>query len=659
MKWSIRRWVLAAPLLVTALLFAGLLFLNAWVNFGLPAWINHQPERLKVGYHLAWTWGPGPIHVWGLKVRSQSKLDQWQIEARHARLDLDLHALRERVFHLDDVEASGVSFRFRRRIGDGEVQSEMAPPIRGLENPPRRKPEEIYPKVEPWPITIEQASLKLHEVWVEDYRFVGESLVTGEATIADLIDADVRMAITSGQVTLGTAPVADAVQGTVAARLDTLPRQVPLGRQLFGFLSGQAALEAHIDSLSFLDHYLEQAPWLSLTGAGKLQADLALDEGEFRVGSWLRAETEALSAQLFSYDIRGDGVVLLEASDLGGVPESQLSVRFGHYTIGQTDQPPLVEGDGFSIEATSPDLSLSEPFSTLDILLELPPSEIRNLSLYDTFFPTDIGFGMLDGTGQVHGRITASTFDNVAEGDVWITGDDLRGRLDDLTVTLDMALHARLSEGRIADAVYDFSGSRLELRNVGIVDQSPDKRGPEHDETRSWWATVTVPSGQLQLGRPLRLDATIAMRSADSAPFVRLAAERKDMAGWLERLLLLPDVASTGRVRIGEDSVTLERLEITGGNYEVWLRWFRQRQTNRGSMYARYGKLSVGLGFDNGQRHFQLLNARDWFVSQDGTKATAEEGKEGKESEPKLAEAVPSRAERRKKEKEERQEKRR
>lgn len=516
----------------------------------------------------------------------------------------------------------GVSLRYRFRVPPGSVARETTPPIKGLQNPPDRAPESLYPRGVPWLIDLPDAHLQVRELWLEDYRYQGDaaldaSLVLGGASV----DAKVALEFVDGAVTLGEEPVADGFHGTLGVTIDELPRETGIGRAAFSSVSGEAILDADVRSLAFFHAYLERAPWLAIDGSGKLRMDVALDFGRFREKSWLTAETHDLAVHFLSYDIVGDGVVRLEATDELDVPMSRLSIDFGAYTISETGQLPLVEGTGFSVDAMSPDLALDEPFTTLDVVLDLPESDIRNIALYNAFFPEDIGFALSGGTGKVRGRLTASTLDNVAAGDVWIDGDDLRGRLDDLGITLDLALHAKLSEGRLAEGLYDFSGTRLELRNVGMKDHAPAEKGARvQDETRSWWATVDIPSGQARVGKPIYLDATVVLKCADSVPFVRVLSERKELANWIQGLLSIPDIRGSGRVALGADTVTLDGFSITGGNYEVLMRWFRQRRTNHGSVFARLGKLSVGVAIEGTDQEIHLFNAREWFDGLDKKK---------------------------------------
>ncbi|MEQ1502355.1 MAG: hypothetical protein ABMB14_08995 [Myxococcota bacterium] len=590
-----------------------LLLVNLFVNLGLPRILNERPDRLSIHYSFAWTVVPGTVHVYGLRIRSQGKRDQWLLEADRARGEIDLAGLRERRFTATAIDGRGVTFRYRFRAPEGTPPDDALPSIPGLD---RTQPDSSAPRGTPWAISLSNVTLtRVRELWLETYRLADLPQLRGGCTLGgDLVAASGVLVTHGGSLGFGMDPVAAGLTGEIRLDIDGLERNAGLGRAALANVSGSVALEAEVRSLRFLENYLDRVPWLSIDGQGKLSMNLGVDHGRFTDGSWLTAATDNLAVRFLSYDILGDGSVKLETTDEGGTPESRLTVAFGGYTIGEADHPPLVQGTGFTVVATSPDRSLSEPFTDAAIALTLPESHILNIEEYNAFLPQDVGFALRSGTGKVSGRLEASTADSVATGAMSVIGDDVRATFDDLSVTLNLALEAKLVSAQLDRGEYDFSGSRLELRQVGIVDRSPSGRGPDPDSSRSWWATVTVPEGKAMVGQPVYLDAQIALRSADSVPFVRVFAERKELAGWLQKALSIDDVVGGGRLKLGSDTVELSPFAVTAGNYEVRMRWYRQRRANRGSVFARYGKLSVGMRFDGDEREVHVFDARDWFT---------------------------------------------
>jgi hypothetical protein len=593
-----RRGVGAGLLAVAAAPVAYLAALNGFANFVLPGLLSRSPDRLVVGWDRVWMWLPGRVaSMDGLEVRGAGPRGTWTLHADHARGTVDVLALLGRSLDLRDVAADGVTFALVPTPG---------PPPRGA----------------PWPLRVEgRASGRRIEL--DGAAFTGAVDAGGVLTLADALSTDVTAEVRDGALELGGETVATAIHGPVAVRVTDWPRGERLGRSGWERVDGRARLGADIEGLSFLAPYLERAPWLSLVGTGTLSTELVVEDGVLGPGSVVDAETRDLSVRFLSYDVRGDGVVHAEVTETLGMPVSLLDVSFGAFTIGEPEQAPLVEGAGFTITGSSPDVSLASPFSTVELRLDLPPSRIPDLRSLNPFLPTDVGVALTGGRGAVEGSLAVGTRDGVATGRAVFTGDDVTARIDALDLVFDLELVAPLREARLSEHLYDFSGTRLALRDLGIAEPE-GARGPRWSRERTWWSEIEVPAGRALVGRAEYLRADVSLAAADASAFVRVVSQRKDLPGWLQKALALPDVRGAGHLVLGLGAIDLEPMTLTAGrHFEVGLRWHRRPGGNDGAMFAAWRDLSVGFGFTGADRALVPFGARDWFAGSPAAPAVA------------------------------------
>ena len=135
---------------------------------------------------------------------------------------------------------------------------------------------------------------------------------------------------------------------------------------------------------------------------------------------------------------------------------------------------------------------------------------------------------------------------------------------------------------------------------------------------------MSVPSGRALVGRAEYLDAELRLEAADSAPFVRIVSQKKELPGWLQKALSLPDVFGSGHLVLGTDSIRFEPMSLAAGKYyEVGLRWRRTGKVDEGALFAAYQALSVGFRFEGDDREVIPFDARKWFAAQ-GAPAAAE-----------------------------------
>lgn len=596
MRW--RRTLVVGGVTLIALPAACLIGVNAFLNLGLSALLNGQPDRLQITWRWAWMWKPGDVSVDGLHIYVQDPLDTWTIDVDHAAATIDLAALRGHTFSAGAIRASGGVFHFETRVPpEGEVR---------------------VPVPNPWAVELHDIQLAgLREAWLGDAHYQGEANVSGEVyyQLADHLELrDVVLDLTGGEVSAGGAVVANAIQGRV--ELAIAPLNPAGGVGLFGFVTARIALTGQSQDLRYLDFYLSAIPWVNLTGGvGDLTVDVNVDHGRFGVDSRVTANVRGIDAHWFDYLAHGDGVleVLVGAPD--GVPATTLTVDFGAYTITRAGlEAALVQGSGFQVTARSPDVALDKPLTGLSIDLDLPDATVQDFSAYDLYLPAGLGLSLQGGTGKLHGHLHASTPDNTASGEMTLEGEGIRMRLDKLAVKARLALNAHLVSGSLDAGAYDVSGTSLSLRDVRLVDGADDREG--RDGSVGWWADLTFQDAHLTPGAPVFLDARLKVKLRDTVPIITVLSAKKPLPSWVRGALALQRVAGTARVRLGDDLVSVPELTLRAGAYGVVLKLRATHGDTRTLFLLDYGALAVGMRVSGAVAEVHLLDARRWYAAQ-------------------------------------------
>lgn len=607
---------------------------NALLNFAIPRLLNLRPERLRVDYTSAWMWIPGDVSVRGLSVRIQGRADQVLVTADEASADVAVLELFERRFRADAVTARGVSLRHRRRLdvdtggeaplpawGDPvetRAEADTTAPIPGLSNPPDPDPDTVYPpRGTRWLVRLDDIRADdVREIWIGGVHLTGLARLAADVSIADpYIDIVGAMSILGMQADIGDRPLASDIAGHVAILLDSLDRKAPDDERLAA-ITARARLEADVEDLRFLDFYLAAVPWLSFSGLGHARLDVGLDEGQLLVGSTFAAEFPDLLVRVLHNDIIGAGRTRAEIRlDSDGLPQSHVAVDFDSFAVradGTTGA--LIEGSGFRLEAESPDVSLTQPLSAVDVVIDLPTSRVPDLTLYNTFMPVGVGLSLQGGAATVRAHLIASSVNSRASGDVWLTGDDVEVRLTPFTITGDMELHGRLADADLVAGHYDLAGSSLILKQVGLIDQGNRAKG---DRRRDWSATLNVSTGTIQVGAPVFLNTTVRMTCRDSTPFVRLFVKPGALPRWAQERLSVPHLSGSATLAVGEDTLAIAPARIRSGNYQLDLRYYRTGPAGRGELLVAAGPLALGVALRASGPKVHVLGATNWFYGRD------------------------------------------
>jgi len=170
---------------VVGLELSYLLGANLVLKTGLiERFVNDEPEDLQVSFEKAWTIFPGRLHVQNFALRLQDENVQVWLRIPEARLRVSLHELLMRRFHVDDLKADGLSFRIRGKISAQERDARRArafPSIDGFPDPPLALLEPVEPGTgaEKWTIEIEGVEATIKELWLFEYRYLGEGRGSG------------------------------------------------------------------------------------------------------------------------------------------------------------------------------------------------------------------------------------------------------------------------------------------------------------------------------------------------------------------------------------------------------------------------------------------------------------------------------------------------
>jgi hypothetical protein len=270
-------WAVAWRLLLTivALEFVYLTLVNVTLLTPLLQKLATSGDIL-VRYDWAYSIWPGRIEVKNLRVRVQDHNIQFLIGIERGSLDVSLHELVGKRFHVLHVDADNVSYRMRHkvsRVGEEGARLAAYPPIEGFADPPlfegapsRPIPDQDYHL---WDVRVEDVKARVKEIWILEYRYRGPGFARGNFHVKPARWYEVYPAsleLEGGELTLGNATVAREAIMTMDCRVDgSDPRKLD-GLEPFHNVHGGVRGRLEGTKLAFLDAYL--GPHVGLTAAG-------------------------------------------------------------------------------------------------------------------------------------------------------------------------------------------------------------------------------------------------------------------------------------------------------------------------------------------------------------------------------------------------------
>lgn len=302
-----RLWT--AGLLFLAVVAGSLLFYlvaaNVLLSTGLfRSLVNKNPDKTWIEYRAASSFWPGRLRVKNFRIRDRDLKAEWMFELEDARVSFSVMELFRRRFHATSLRGKGLTFRARNRLDPKEAtaaRTALLPPIFGFSDPPLLKPgEEKTPRTgKEWTIHLEEAAvLPVREIWVDTYRYNGESKLAGGFFLRPKMRAEVfpsSLEVRNGVLRLEGEPVAEEIRGLLGCVFHPWdPRQWP-GKKVLKFLTGEGRLEGKLRNVKLVNQAIGDVPGTRLErGSGALRLETVIERGIARGEIGLTAPAVAM-----------------------------------------------------------------------------------------------------------------------------------------------------------------------------------------------------------------------------------------------------------------------------------------------------------------------------------------------------------------------------
>ena len=605
--------------------------------------VNAEAPTIRLEYGRAWSAWPGRVHVRGLRLTSQDRAVQWQLDIDRVTASIPFWELPRRVFHATRVRADGVSFALRRRIPKYRITPERLeglPSIAGFGPVPAAEegPDDDLPDWRYHLFTIwleDVAAHRVRTVWIDGIHLEGDARVAGAFYLKPIRRVLVEPAELQGDslaLTWRAARVAERLQARVKLRLGAFDPRGITASELANLLDLEATGNGRLAGVDFLSR-AAGAPLRG--GKGPLRFDVRVERGVLQSGSEARAE--ALEASLFAGGLQAHAHALAASAVVPerGAPRVHVEAR-GVSAGPSRDPAARVSSARLLLDLGGPDLAALRPpvSATFDV---------RGGRIEDARpFADALGLRLFRVAGG-HGAFALHLAGPPHRMSGWVRASlaSARAAFQQTTFVGDFALDG---------AVRDFDpwrGGDLSGTQVRVDGARAIHAGGEEDAAPGWWARIIARRARLRLsgergapdpsvlredlGRRVVVEGDVVARCRDARPIVGLYARRSDLPGFVSGLFSMDGLALRSSVAIGEGLVALRDLVADGDGASIRATYLAAGERKEGAALLTVRGLPVGVGLGDGTGGIHLFGPGDWFSreqrrlqSQVGTPAQAE-----------------------------------
>jgi hypothetical protein len=611
MRPLLKRTLVGVIGAILALECAYLVAANVFLNTDLaPKTINRKPEKFQLAWRSAWSLYPGMVVLHDAQVRGRSRRMEWYARLDSVTASFHLRPLLRRTVHLKSVKASGVEYRQRRRLLPGETSraplSELPPIPEFLDTPggPRGLPGSTRKLRSPWTVIADGITCDLDELWIDRFRLDGSLRVETPMSLVvrgPMEFPRVRLTMASGDLWAGEGKIFQALGLDIDATLHPFIARNARGLGFFRYLSGHFVLQSDSASLFFLEAYFRKTPWLRFNDWAAGRMELRLDHGRLQPGSTLQIANDNVDMTFLDRRLTGKGRIAGIVEETGGTAQSRITALLQDFQlVPMGSAQPLARGRSATLVASSTALDLSNPFTDLKVVFDLPQAEILDLPFYNSMIPPGSRFRLLTGTGTLSYHLEGSQEERSLHGTIDLAVKKAAARFENYVMRGDFTLKTLLRQSSPKELLFDVSGTRLDLHTDG----------PE------WSAVITFPKANMRFSEPLKIEAAVQLAMLDTRPLVVMYDALKGVPNWLEKMMIIENIKGVATLDVRRDRVVVKDLDVTGKGLHALADLVLGKGSREGILYLRFHGLSLGVELKKGGRDLKVIRPLNWFQQQ-------------------------------------------
>ncbi|MFW2437982.1 MAG: hypothetical protein ACN4GR_01270 [Arenicellales bacterium] len=372
--------------------------------------------------------------------------------------------------------------------------------------------------------------------------------------------------------------------------------------------SEQLKVHGVISDLRWLSVLMKNKFNLAIRGAGDITADLVLDSGWPAPGTELNIKPQKLIVEVLDYVATGSGKGHLRlAVEKGGEsPDVSLDIKMINASFkSKGDEQAFVENTDVLLQATGRNMSYDGAGKDVDLHLQIPSAQVKDLSVYNSYLPPDSPVQIVDGQAELTADVLLKP--ESAEGFVKLVSTGMHAVADKQALEADMNVDIRLVGGVPQNMDFDIAGSTLVINNVKVTG---NEKGFSDD---NWGIQLALNKARAVWRKPVKLDLEADLEMTDSRPFVAMMANKKGKEGWLGKAMTIDDVNGKVNMHMKDQTIVIPYAFAGSEKIDVGAKGIITLDRNDGVLYARFKKLHGLLKISNGKRNLDILKAREKF----------------------------------------------
>ncbi len=370
--------------------------------------------------------------------------------------------------------------------------------------------------------------------------------------------------------------------------------------KLAEFTDGVLRVAGDISDIGFINTLLTEDDRFKVNGPGKLSLNLFMAQGWIAQGSAINFTAENLKASFLEYLAEGRGGIQAEVVNQKGARELSIKTSLVKVTVRKQDTSQLLmttPGVNFFVSGQFP--HIKKPLTNIDVTFQIENATVPDITVYNTYFPEHSSFSFLQGSGVLNSTFNLDLIN--ANGKIHMHAPGIRIGLNGNELKFDLDFSLQLENGDLRQSRFDIKQSEIKVSNLG------ESKTTGYSE--NWKAKILMPNGTITWTTPLYFAADAKLKMDSTGPLLELLLGRDESRKikWIKELLSVGNIQGGAEIRLQDDSLLINNLDISGDELRVAAKLKYQNNSLKGIVFNKYGLFSTGVTIDGDDRDWHIL----------------------------------------------------
>jgi hypothetical protein len=496
------------------------------------------------------------------------------------------------------------------------------PEIPGLEPDTPREATGAPPKKKkkkektPWTLEFDDVRLAdVRQIWIEDNRIRS----------AGTVEARLRVETKGGPVAIERAridfrdvhinvlgfDVANGLELAIEGSMDPFRGGEYKGLEILKVVSASIDLAGRTTSVGLINLLLSKVTGVSVESrGGEVDGRIEIDHGVLGEGTRFRIDVPEGQVHIVDWHAQGE-IAIENAVDSGGEGrETRVHVSLAEVEmVGDEQETPFLEGASLELAARAGEVDLATGGPGIAEALQAVSLDMRDARVADiSRFPLPaIGDFELT-SGDITVESSAAISHQGGSSRLTVSGQGIGARWQDTSMLGDLAIELDVVATDGGFRNFEFNESFVRIENVKL--ESPD--AAEED----WSLRIEFEEGVADISEAGTLSTRVDLTMTDTRPLVAVVAREKETLSKLKGLLDFRDVVGQARIRLGNEIVQLEDVDLRseGLQIEAQLRLGQQKPT--GILWTKFHGIPLSADLRGEKVKLHVIGPRKWYDAQ-------------------------------------------